>query len=63
MLQFIWEHLAIIGFASLMALFLVSFFFRTAWGHWHAGKGRGYKKPTDEERRDLFLIHKEKNIP
>jgi len=60
MFQFIWQHLAIIGFVSLVALFVVSFFFRTAWGHWHKGKGRMYKELSDEEKRELHYLHKGK---
>ena len=58
MLQFIWQHLAIVGLMSLVGLFVVSFFFRTAWGHWHKGNGRVYEGLTDEERKDLHHLHK-----
>ncbi len=59
MFQFIWEHLAVIGAISLVVLFVVSFFFRTAWGHWHKGTGRKYEGLTDEDRRNLHDLHKD----
>lgn len=60
MIQFVWEHLALIGFASLIIIFLASFFFRTAWGHWHKGKGRRYKRPASRERAGLRCLYSEK---
>ncbi len=59
MLRFIWEHLAVVGFVSLAVLFVVSFFFRTAWGHWHKGRGRLYEGLTKEEREDLHRLHRD----
>ena len=53
MLQFIWQHLTVIGLVSLVVLFVISFFFRTAWGHWHKGRGRSYKGLTAKEKEDL----------
>ncbi len=60
MLRFVWDHLAVIGIISLVLLFIISFFFRTAWGHWHKGKGQEYKKLTAEEKKDLYHLYSEK---
>ena len=58
MLQFIWQHLTVIGFASLVLAFVISFFFRTAWGHWHKGKGQLHKELTAEEKQDIRYLYK-----
>ena len=58
MLQFIWEHLAVIGFVALVLIFIGSFFFRTAWGHWHTGKGRLYEGLTSKEKEELHHLKK-----
>ena len=60
MLRFIWDNLAVIGIFSLVILFIISFFFRTAWGHWHTGKGRESKKLTAEEKKDLYHLYRDK---
>lgn len=44
------QYLALFGFGGLIVLFLLSFFFRTAWGHWHKGRGREYKKFEGKDR-------------
>ncbi len=59
MLQFIWQHLAVIGFMGLAVIFIASFLFRTAWGHWHTGKGRLYEGLTDKERQEIHHRHRD----
>lgn len=59
-MEFAWHHITIVGVVSLVLAFIFSFFFRTAWGHWHTGRGRRYKRFTAEERKDLYQLYSEK---
>ena len=43
--EFVLEyHLIRNGIIVLVGLFLLVFFFKTAWNHWHPGTGKKYKK-------------------
>ncbi len=41
------EELVLYGLILLLVALVLGFFFRTAWGHWHKGKGRQYDRLKD----------------